>query len=76
MSTVTHRFFQIEISLKDEKTPLAELNQLALNTISVLIPVMKTAITEEQERLQKLETECDCEECSPKEIKKIEGLYN
>ncbi len=80
MSIVTHKFGVIEVTIKDNRMDLIELNQLAYNTLSLLIPVAKEAVREEHEQMKKLEEiDDDDEECSSllqkAEQKKVNELY-
>jgi hypothetical protein len=86
MTTVTQKFFQIEVSISDERTSLIELNQLCFNTISLLIPEARKAIDEERKQIlnaqvqAEADTDCeDGEECpyakEKAEQNKVNELY-
>ncbi len=56
MSLVTHKFGTIEVTIKDDKTNLEIINQLAYNTLLLLIPVA--------ERMLIAESKLCAEQCS------------
>lgn len=67
MSHIVLKFGTIEVAIKDDKLVLTEINQLALSTLMVLIPIGER-LNEKQLQLEK--------ECSDHDDEEIDEVAN
>jgi hypothetical protein len=62
MATVTQKFFSLEVTISDDRTPIIELNQLAYATLTSLIPAARKEIDEERKQMLQAQAENESDE--------------